>query len=40
MQLHPDQVDAVHAEFMTALQQLFDQHKHRLGYSDRQLEIY
>jgi 1-acyl-sn-glycerol-3-phosphate acyltransferase len=38
--IHPDRVDAVHAEFMIALQQLFDQHKHRLGYSDRQLEIY
>ena len=35
----PEQVDKLHAEFVTALQQLFDQHRASLGHCDRALEI-
>ena len=34
-----EQVDQVHAQFVAALQQLFDKHKEKLGYGDRTLEI-
>lgn len=34
-----DQVDRVHAQFVAALQQLFDKHKEEMGYGDRTLEI-
>lgn len=34
-----DQVDKLHAEFIDALQRVFDQHKDALGYGDRTLEI-
>ena len=35
----PKQVEKVHEEFVQALIRLFDQHKERLGYGDRTLEI-
>lgn len=34
-----EEVDAAHAQFMTALTRLFNEHKTRLGYGDRELEI-
>lgn len=34
-----EELDAAHAEFITELAKLFDEHKTRLGYGDRQLEI-
>lgn len=34
-----DELDAAHFEFMGALTSLFDEHKTRLGYGDRKLEI-
>jgi len=35
----PEELDTAHVEFMTALTSLFDEHKTRLGFGDRQLEI-
>ena len=34
-----EELDTAHAEFITALTRLFDEHKTRLGFGDRQLEI-
>ena len=34
-----DELDAAHTKFMTALASLFDEHKVRLGYGNRKLEI-
>jgi 1-acyl-sn-glycerol-3-phosphate acyltransferase len=35
----PEQLDKAHGEFIHALVKLFDKHKERLGYGDRELEI-
>ena len=35
----PAVVDRVHAQYVAALQQLFEKHKAEAGYGDRQLEL-
>jgi hypothetical protein len=34
-----EEVDEMHTRYVAALRNLFDTHKHRFGYGDRQLEI-
>lgn len=34
-----EELDLAHDQFCIALRQLFDEHKFKLGYGDRELEI-